>query len=362
MKKAIAILCALVLCLSMAACGDTTTQSSSGSQQSSSSQSSGSGSQSSGAQQSSGSQQSSGEAAALDYPTKNINLIIPYAAGGDADNMFRCLESSMSQFLNGNVIVGEIVSGGNAIPGTQQSLDAAKDGYNIVIAYPGNICIQPNMGNATYSFDDFQAISCISASPVLFAVQEDAPYDDFNGWIEWVKAHPGEFTFCTGSLGGTPHLAMMKMLYALGIQDDVVYVPYSGNAEAYAAVAGGQIGGFAAVASGVIGKEFVKPILNLGSVEVPAAPDLDTLADGGVDMSQATDVFCGFACSSQVDKEIVKYLSDAFAQAMELPEVQENFANLNYTTNYLDADAFQKYLDENYEAYAMVIENLDLAQ
>lgn len=351
-KNILALLCAAALALSLTACGSSGGQSSGGTSQP------GTG----GAGSSAAASTPAAPGQSTSFPTKNITLTIPYAAGGDSDNMFRCLESAMSQFLNGNVIVGEIVSGGNAIPGTQQALDAASDGYNIVIAYPGNICIQPNMGNATYQYSDFQAIANITASPVLFAVQENAPYDDFNGWIEWVKAHPGEFTFCTGSLGGTPHLAMMKMLYALGIQDDVVYVPYSGNAEAYAAVAGGQIGGYAAVASGVVGKEFVKPILNLGSVACPAYPDLDTLAAGGVDMSQATDVFCGFACSSSVDKEIVNALSDAFAQAMALPEVQENFKNLNYTTNYLNAEDFQKYLDENYEAYAQVIQNLDLAQ
>lgn len=302
------------------------------------------------------------QAFAIDYPTKNVNLVIPYKAGGDADNMFRCLEPVMSQFLNGNVIVGEIVAGGNAIPGTQQCLDAPADGYSITIAYPGNICIQPNLGNASYAYEDMQAVANITASPVLFAVAEDAPYDDLAGWIDWVKEHPGEFTFCTGSLGGTPHLAMVKMLHALGLQDMVTYIPYSGNAEAYAAVAGGQINGYASVASGVIGKEFVKPIANLGTVGVEAFPELQMLSDVGVDMSNATDVFCGFACSSKVDPEIVAYLSNAFEQAFNTPEVQQNLQNMGMTGNYLNAAGFQKYLDENYAAYAVVIDTLGLKQ
>jgi len=343
MKKLIAMLCTLALAVSLTACGGSDAPAASSTPAASSAPA-----------------QSAGETAA--YPEKDISLIIPYAAGGDADNMFRCMEPAMSQFLNDNVIVGEIVSGGNAIPGTQQALDAAADGYTITIAYPGNICIQPNMGNASYAYEDLQAIACITASPVLLAVSEDAPYDDLAGWVEWVKANPGQFTFCTGSLGGTPHLAMAKMLAALGIQDDVTFVPYSGNAEAYAAVAGGQINGYASVASGVVGKEFVKPIGNLGTVEVAAHPDLQMLEDIGVDMSQATDVFCGFACSSDVDDAIVEQLSDAFAQALETPEVQENLKNMNYTENYLNATDFQEYLDANYEAYAAVIEELGLAQ
>lgn len=338
MKKLLALSCAIIMLLSLAACGNKDETPSTPETPDDS------------------------QTTTLDYPTKNVSLVIPYSAGGDSDNMFRCLEPVMSQFLNGNVVVGEIVSGGNAIPGTQQALDAAADGYSITIAYPGNVCIQPNLGNASYAYEDLQAIACITASPVLFAVNEDAPYDDFAGWLEWVKANPGQFTFCTGSLGGTPHLAMIKLLTALGIQDDVVYVPYSGNSEAYAAVAGGQIGGYASVASGVVGKEFVKPILNLGTVGVEAFPDLDNLDDAGVDMSQATDVFCGFACSSKVDPEIVAYLSNAFEQAFNTPEVQENLKNMGMTGNFLNSEDFQKYLDENYEAYAKVIETLDLKQ
>lgn len=296
------------------------------------------------------------------YPTKDISLIIPYAAGGTADNMFRCLEPVMSQFLDDNVIVAEFVTGGNAIPGTQQALDASSDGYTLTIAYPGNICIQPNLGNASYKYEDLRAVASITASPVLLAVNENAPYDDLTGWIEWVKSNPGKFTFCTGSLGGTPHLAMVKMLSALGIQDDVVYIPYSGNAEAYAAVAGGQIDGYASMDNGVVGKEFVKPIGNLGTVAVAAYPDLQMLSDIGVDMSQATDVFCGFACNSGMDDAIVQRLSEAFEQAMQTSVVQENLKNMNITPNFLNADDFQAYLDANYEAYADVIDELDLKQ
>lgn len=358
-KKVLAALCAGALVLGMAACGSSSETTTAAETTTTAAEQEAADTESEAEDTEAAEEETE---STLDYPTANITLTIPYSAGGDADNMFRSLESVMSQFLDGYVIVGEIVEGGNAIPGTQQSLDAVDSDYNLVIAYPGNICIQPNMGNASYEYEDLQAVACITSSPVLFAVSEDAPYDDFEGWIEWVKENPGEFTFCTGSLGGTPHLAMMKMLYALGIQDDVVYVPYSGNSEAYAAVAGGQIDGYASVASGVIGKEYVKPIMNLGTVVCEEYPDLDTLEDAGLDLSYATDVFCGFACSSEVDKAIVDFLSDAFRQAMETEEVQENLANLGYTANYLDADAFQAYLDENYEAYALVIDELGLAQ
>ena len=93
-----------------------------------------------------------------------------------------------------------------------------------------------------------------------------------------------------------------------------------------------------------------------------AFPDLDDLTDAGVDMAQATDVFCGFACSSKVAPEIVAYLSDAFEQAFNTPEAQENLKNMGMTGNFLNAEDFQKYLDENYEAYAKVIETLGLKQ
>ena len=302
------------------------------------------------------------EAAKVDFPTENIDFIIPYKAGGDADNIFRSMEPVLSNYLNGNAAVANIVAGGNAIPGTQQMLDSAADGYHIVMVNPGNACIQPSLGNATYAFEDFQAICCLTATPVLLAVAEDAPYATFDEWVTWVKEHPGEFTYCTSSLGGTPHLAMVKLLKALGIYDDVLFVPYSGNAEAYAAVAGGEIMAYASGAAGVIGKEGVRPLINLGTADVEAYPDLIKIADTEAGVENATDVFWGLACSKDVDPAIVEALDAAFKGALEDPTTQEAMKNQNIVANYMPSADFQKYLADSYEAYKVAVDGLDLAQ
>ena len=71
-----------------------------------------------------------------DFPTKEITLIIPYAAGGEGDNIYRCIQESLNEAF-GVTVVPEYVGGGNAIPGTQKILDAAGDGYTIGLCAAG---------------------------------------------------------------------------------------------------------------------------------------------------------------------------------------------------------------------------------
>ena len=342
MKHALICLLAAVMVLSLAACG----------QQSQSTPAAPSSQASSGTP-------APAPAPALDYPKQDINLIIPYAAGGEGDNNFRCIEKKLSEVLDVNVVV-EYLSGGNAIPGSQSVLDAKPDGYTIGLLAAGAVAIQPWMGTASYTLDDFQGIACLTASPILFAINEKQPYDDFASWLEYAKANPGACTISIGSLGGTPHLAIAKVLSALGVE--VTYVPYKGNAEAYAACLSGEVQGYVAVASGVVGKEGLKTLANFGSNAGPGYEEVPNLADLGLDPALATDAFFGLLCSAKVDGEVVGYLSDLVGEIMADPAVQANFDNLNLTRNYLPADEFNTYMQEQYVGYQKVIDELGLAK
>lgn len=296
--------------------------------------------------------------AALAYPEQDISLIIPYSAGGEGDNNFRCLEEKLAATLPVNVVT-EYLGGGNAIPGTQKVLDEDSDGYTIGLVGAGAVAIQPWMGTASYSLEDFRGIACLSASPILFAVGEGQPYEDFDAWLKYAKANPGACTISVGSVGGTPHLAIAKVLNALGVE--VTYVPYSGNAEAYAACLSGEVQGYVAVASGVVGRDGLRIIANVGSSADGEYANVPMLSDIGLDASLATDAFFGLVCSKDVDDEVVAYLSDIIGELMADPEVQANYDNLGLVRNYMPAAEFDTYMAEQSEGYQQVIEALGLA-
>lgn len=289
---------------------------------------------------------------------KEITVIIPYSAGGEADNIFRTFESSISKHLGTNM-VANFVTGGNGIPGVQQMLDSDPDGYTIALIGAGLGSIQPHLGTATYSTEDLQAICNLNAGPIIFAVDEKQPYQRFEEWLEAAKTTPGTMNYGSGSLGGTPHLAMTKIIENLNL--DVAYVPFSGNAEAYASVLGGHTQGYVAIASSIVGKEGIRPLLNLGSVVPEGLENVPRLEDVGIDASLATDAYFGLVCSKNVDKKIVTAIEKAMEECLQQKEVIEKFENMKLNMYYLGAADFTTYMNEQSKGYKAVIDLLGLA-
>ncbi len=292
------------------------------------------------------------------FPTKEITLIIPYAAGGEGDNIYRCIEESLNEAF-GVTVVPEYVGGGNAIPGTQKILDAAGDGYTIGLCAAGALSIQPYMGTATYKTSDFQGIFNLTAGQVVFSIGAQQPYADFNEWAAWVKEHPGEFTVAVGSIGGTPHLGLVKAFDALGLE--VTFVPYSGNAEAYAACLGGDVGGYGAIASATVGKEGLNILANFGATPVKGYESLPNLEDLGAKASDATDAYWGIVCSKKVDPAIVAILTEKIEQAANTEKSQQNFANMNMNQYFIKGAEFDTYMAEQSAGYEAIIAKLGLA-
>lgn len=298
------------------------------------------------------------EQTAPSFPTKEITLIIPYAAGGEGDNIYRCIEESLNEAF-GVTVVPEYVGGGNAIPGTQKILDAEGDGYTIGLCAAGALSIQPYMGTATYKTSDFQGIFNLTAGQVVFSIGAKQPYANFEEWAAWVKEHPGEFTVAVGSIGGTPHLGLVKAFDALGLE--VTFVPYSGNAEAYAACLGGDVGGYGAIASATVGKEGLNILANFGATPVKGYENLPNLVDLGATAADTTDAYWGIVCSKKVDPAIVAILTEKIEQAANTEKSQQNFANMNMNQYFLKGADFDAYMAEQSTGYEAIIAKLGLA-
>ena len=292
------------------------------------------------------------------FPEKEITLIIPYAAGGEGDNIYRCIEESLNEAF-GVTVVPEYVGGGNAIPGTQKILDAAPDGYTIGLCAAGALSIQPYMGTATYKTSDFQGIFNLTAGQVVFSIGAKQPYANFQEWAAWVKEHPGEFTVAVGSIGGTPHLGLVKAFTALGLE--VTFVPYSGNAEAYAACLGGDVGGYGAIASATVGKEGLNILANFGATPVKGYENLPNLVDLGATAADATDAYWGIVCSKKVDPAIAAVLTEKIEQAAKTEKSQINFTNMKMNQYFLKGVEFETYMAEQSAGYEAIINKLGLA-
>ena len=223
MKKHLAIFLSLCMILVLASCSSGT-QSAEGSASS---------------QSSAGSSQSTGEEVV--WPTtKNLSWLIGASAGGATDLNTKALTCASKDYFDANIVLEYINGGGGTVMRTQL-MDEPNDGSVLATLAVGSALIKPWTTDLPYSPEDFTYIAGYTITESVLVVNSDFPADTFEEFVEEIKAHPGEYTFSQGSVGGIGHLQTAIMLYDSGILDDVVMVSFDSGGEAVVSLVGGHV-------------------------------------------------------------------------------------------------------------------------
>jgi tripartite-type tricarboxylate transporter receptor subunit TctC len=178
-------------------------------------------------------------AAADDYPTKPITVIVPFPAGGPTDAIIRNLGERMRVSL-GQPLVVEYATGAAGTVGTARAARAAPDGYTIICGHIGTHVTN----GAVYSlpFDlvkDFAPISLLPRNPYLIVVNKGLPVNDLPGFLTYLKANPDKVNMGHPGVGTTPHLVALQLAERAGSRMN--YIPYRGAAPAMVDLLAGQI-------------------------------------------------------------------------------------------------------------------------
>ena len=294
------------------------------------------------------------------YPTKPIEMVVSFAPGGTTDQVARVLERGIKKYMpNDQSIVVVNKAGGASVVGTTEVAKAKPDGYKISMVPPGPISIQPLLGNAPYSPQDFQGVIRVASSPMLFAVRKDAPWNTFAEWEAYVKANPDKFIFGSGGIGNPPHTAIIRYCNAKNLK--IKYVPYGGTSAAFTALLGKHVDGYAASTQEIKGQlesGEIKILANFGSLKADFYKDIPTLSDMGTNMK--TDAYYGIVVPKDVPKPIVKILHDAFKKTIEDPETIKLFERAGIKADYASSDEFQKQILSDYNEYKTIFEDIGL--
>ena len=181
-------------------------------------------------------------AGADEYPTKPIHLIIPFAAGGSADILFRALAQRAAL---GQPFIIENVPGATGAIGLVRAAKSAPDGYTLTTAATSTFMVSPHV-NADTPYDprkDFAPIAVVGLIPSVFVINSKMPAKSLSEFIAFTKANPGKLNYA--SLGsGSNHQLMVEMLKkAAGI--DIVHIAYKGSAQAVMALLTNEVQLFA---------------------------------------------------------------------------------------------------------------------
>ena len=272
-----------------------------------------------------------GAAAAQDYPTRPITMVIPFAAGGPTDVLGRVVAAKMSEIL-GQQIVVENVGGAGGMTGANRVKNATPDGYQILL---GTVGTQAQVQNLTKKplYDaakDFQPVALLGEVPLVLIARKDLPVSNIKEFVEYTKKNQEKMSFASSGVGAAVHLGTVLLNAAIGV--NVTHVPYRGSAPAMQDLQGGRVDYMTEIVSTAfpqIQGGSVKPIAALAPQRIKNLPDLPTAREGGVNVDAYT--WNAIFLPNNTPEPIIKKLNAAAIEAMRSPQVRDKLQPLGVT-------------------------------
>jgi tripartite-type tricarboxylate transporter receptor subunit TctC len=271
-------------------------------------------------------------AAAQDWPTRAVTMVVPYAAGGPADVIARVVAPGISDALSQQVIV-ENIGGAGGVTGAEHVMRAAADGYQFLLGPVGVLAMNQTLfKNPLYnSAVDFAPIGLMATAPPILVTRKDFPANNLKEFIAYAKGHPGALQFGSGGAGSGPHITCVLLNAAAGIS--AVHVPYRGVMPAYQDLLPGRIDymcDFISTALPQIKSEAVKAMATLTRERTPMLPNLATADEQGLTDFDAPGWYALVLPKGTPDA-IIRRLNKALSDALDTPAVKDRLTQLGNT-------------------------------
>jgi len=296
----------------------------------------------------------------VEYPTKPIEILVPFAAGCSTDIGARIIEKYLPKYLPDAQLVVVNKPGGSGSIAISDLFNSKPDGYTLAMSTHRAISMQPLYGNVKYEHDSFQGIAKVFGNQQIMIVKADAPWQTFEEWLDYVKANPGEFSYgVAGGIGSGAHLPIAELEAQAGFEAKPV--PFEGTPPAITAVLGGHVHGAMVQpsdAKALIESGEVRALFNVASVPVPYFPDIPLLKDKGYDITYDSNT--SLFAPKGVPEEIVTMLVEALKKTMEDPEVLAEFEKVSLQAQYAGPEKVQEEVNEENTRFAKILKSLDL--
>ena len=256
------------------------------------------------------------------WPNKPIRIIVPYTPGGFTDQMARIVQLGLQNRLQQSVIVDN-KPGANSIIGVDMLAKAPADGSTfavVIAAYAANTTLYPKLPYDPRK--DLTGVSLIGVSPLLAAVNNDAPFKTAKQLIDYARANPGKVSFGSSGNGSAAHLTS-ELLKSL-TKTYMVHIPYRGAVPALTDLMGGQIQLFFDAATGLINQGKAGKVRLIGVASdrrLPAVPDVPTFIEQGF-AGFTGSTWAGMLAPAATPKDIVKRMSEEVGRIIRSDETR----------------------------------------
>jgi tripartite-type tricarboxylate transporter receptor subunit TctC len=291
------------------------------------------------------------------YPSREIELMVPWAAGGATDVVFRTFAAVVPKYLGANILIVNR-PGGGAVPGYAEAMKKKNDGY-YTVAWATPSLTKVHMSVTPYDHRTFDPVIMVADNPCWILVPKDSPYRNLKDFIAAAKANPNKVSMANAGAGGGYHLVALAFESDAGIE--LVHVPYKGGGPSIVAAVAKQVDsvmcsppeGYPQVqagelrALGVFAKKRLKDF-----------PDLQTGEEQGVKFFMG--MWRGVAVPKGTDPAKVKKLHDSFKAAMDDPEFQKLAEKAGFMLEYKGTKEFGAFVDEQDQYYLNLIKKKKL--
>ncbi len=292
---------------------------------------------------------------AQSYPSKTVKIIVPFAAGGPADNYARFMAQRLQDSLGQSFVV-ENRPGAGAIIGTDAAAKSAPDGYTLLLMSNAQTVNETLITNKPYQLlRDFVPIAPINYSDLVLVANPSLAASNTKDLLKLALDKPGKLNYASSGPGTPYHMAGELFKSMSGTY--LVHIPYRGSTGARTDVIGGQVDMmFDAVTTMVeqvrAGK--VKAIATTGKTRSDVLPDVPTISESGVPGYEAT-IWLGIMAPKGTPKAVVDKLNEAVSKIASQPDIKQTWAKQGAVPLVMSADAFEKYTRDDIAKWAKVI-------
>ena len=288
------------------------------------------------------------------FPEREIEIMVPWAAGGATDVTFRVFTGVIQKYLGVPMLISN-KPGGAAVPGYVEAMTKKPDGHYLVAWATPSITVT-HMQNTPYDAATFEPVLNIVTAPVWFLAPANSPYKDLKDLVAAAKANPGKISLGNAGSGGGTHMIALAFGSAAGVTFN--HVPHAGGGPTVTAAVAGQVDvitvgppeGVPQLAGGQL-----KCLGVFSEKRLAEFPDYPTAKELGIDFAMGQ--WRGLAVPKGTDPAKIKVLHDAFKSAMADPEFLALAKKSGLILDYRDTEAFRQLVQKENDYYMKVVKD-----
>lgn len=295
-------------------------------------------------------------AAAQEWPSHPIRVLVGAGAGGGTDIVARIVAEPMSQMLGQPVVVENLPGAGGTIAAAALA-NAAPDGHTLMMVNNGNTTAPAMFSDLPFAFPgDFAPVSLVGLVPLVLVTAPDSPFQSLSDVAEAARARPGELLYGSPAIGATQHFVAANLASDLGIE--LRHIPYENSPSAISAVQAAEISVLVEAVPAVLGhvrSGDLKALAVMSGERYAGLPDVPTAAESGAEGFDISSYY-GIVAPAGTPVEIVAKLNETIRDAVELGATVEKFSNIATIPATSSPDEFTDRLNGDVARWAEVRE------